>query len=417
MKAIDVFTPGKQPNITFIEDKLTERKEILLDALAMGAVIVSLSGPSKSGKTVFVEKTIGKERLIQVTGAGIDNPNKLWDRVFDLIGVPVIRKRTDQNGFTSGLTGKISAGARFLVGAAVEAGTSGSWSDNTSETLEYSPDYLQLLIKELSQTEYVIFIDDFHYITKSAQIEIANQIKEATRAGVQFICAAVPYHSDDFIRANPDLRGRMVKLDFDYWDEVELRKIADLGFTALNINLSTATIEALASEAAGSPQLMQALCLNICFEEKVRERRAHLTMIKTTLGLIERVCQRTAIMTDYSSTVEKLRDGPRSGNRDVKHYLSNGNKVCDVYALILAAISVNPPELTIRYQNLNKRLGSICQGEPPSMSSIAAACIHLTGVANDAENKVVMEWDTANDVLDIRDPYFLFYLRWVASIA
>jgi len=38
---------------------------------------LALSGPSKSGKTVFVEKVVGKDNLIHVTGSGIDSPGKL----------------------------------------------------------------------------------------------------------------------------------------------------------------------------------------------------------------------------------------------------------------------------------------------------------------------------------------------------
>jgi len=99
VKATEVFTPGKLPEITYIDDHLIDRARILHDALETGAAVISLSGPSKSGKTVFIEKTIGKDRLIQVTGAGITEANKLWDRVFDLIGTPISKRTTTTNSF------------------------------------------------------------------------------------------------------------------------------------------------------------------------------------------------------------------------------------------------------------------------------------------------------------------------------
>jgi hypothetical protein len=37
---------------------------------------------------------------------------------------------------------------------------------------------------------------------------------------------------------------------------------------------------------------------------------------------------------------------------------------------------------------------------------------HIATIANAATNSEVIEWDSENDVLDIRDPYLLFYLRW-----
>jgi hypothetical protein len=36
----------------------------------------------------------------------------------------------------------------------------------------------------------------------------------------------------------------------------------------------------------------------------------------------------------------------------------------------------------------------------------------MSDIANDAENRVIVEWDVENEVLDIRDPYLLFFLRW-----
>lgn len=125
--------------------------------------------------------------------------------------------------------------------------------------------------REIANTDYVIFIDDFHYIAKEAQAELSRQIKDAIANGCKFICASVPYHSDDVLRGNSDLRGRIFNIDFDYWDESTLKIIAQKGFKLLNIDASDEVISELVKESAGSPQLMQYLCLNSCFEMNVRE--------------------------------------------------------------------------------------------------------------------------------------------------
>ena len=79
--------------------------------------MISLSGPSKSGKTVFIEKNIGKDRLIQVTGAGITEANKLWDRVFDIVGTPVARRTATSSAFEGTIGGKIGGEAGVLISA------------------------------------------------------------------------------------------------------------------------------------------------------------------------------------------------------------------------------------------------------------------------------------------------------------
>ncbi|MFM4786523.1 hypothetical protein ACEUCV_21315 [Aeromonas veronii] len=236
-------------------------------------MLISISGPSKSGKTVFVEQILGREFLIQVTGAGVRKSEDIWTRVFDIIGTPISSSRTTGMSSSNNINGKVSgeAGIPLIVKGKGEVAVGTTRNSTTSDSETYSIDYLQLLIGEVGNTDFIVFIDDFHYIPRDVQSEIAKQIKEAMRQGCKFICASVPYHSDDVIRSNPDLRGRIFSIDFDYWGEDVLRKIAYKGFDKLNISESSAMVEKLASEAAGSPQLMQYLCLNSCFELNVRE--------------------------------------------------------------------------------------------------------------------------------------------------
>ncbi|MCK2094768.1 hypothetical protein [Thauera aromatica] len=412
MRAAEVFTPGKLPVVTYVDDHLKDRERILHDALETGASVISLSGPSKSGKTVFIEKNIGKDRLVQVTGAGITEANRLWDRVFDLIGTPVAKRSTATQSFDGTFGGKLGGEAGVLVSASGEVSATGKWGHASAEQTDIAVDYLQLLIRELSDSGLVVFIDDFHYIPKPVQIEISNQIKEAIRSNVVFVVASVPYHSDDAIRANPDLRGRSIKLDFDYWKPEELEKIARRGFQQLNVTSSPAYMKALASEAAGSPQLMQSLCLTTCFENNIREAQDVTKQISSDREAIKKVCTRTAATTDYSSTVDKMREGPKTRGQDRKSHVLRDGTASDVYPLIIRAIALDPPELTQRYPNLLRRIQSLCAAEPPSGSSVTGACAQIASIANESENRTVVEWDVDNDVIDMRDPYLLFFLRW-----
>lgn len=412
MKATDVFTPGKLPEVTYVDDHLKERARILHDALDTGAAVISLSGPSKSGKTVFIEKNIGKDRLIQVTGAGISEANRLWDRVFDLIGTPISKRTTSIRSFDGTLGGKVAGEAGMFVSASGELSASGKWGQSSAEQVEGAVDYLQLLIRELGGTGFVVFIDDFHYIPRHVQVELSNQIKEAIRSNVVFVVASVPYHADDAIRANPDLRGRSIKLDFDYWKPEELTKIADRGFQKLSAVATPAYIQALASEAAGSPQLMQSLCLTTCFENDVRESLVNPKQIASDLEAIKKVCTRAAATSDYSSTVAKMKEGPKTRGQDRKSHILKDGTSTDVYPLVVRAIALDPPELTQRYPNLQKRIQSLCASDSPSGSSVTGACAQIALIANESENRTIIEWDGVNDVLDIRDPYLLFYLRW-----
>ena len=116
-----------------------------------------------------------------------------------------------------------------------------------------------------------MFIDDFHYITKDVQKELGQQIKEAAESGVRIVVASVPHRADDVVRSNTELRGRVTAIDTDYWKEEELAQIAYQGFQELNMDIAPPIMRRLTTESFGSPQLMQAIGLNFCFESGVRE--------------------------------------------------------------------------------------------------------------------------------------------------
>lgn len=413
MKAKDVFTPGRFPTVTYVEDHLIDKKQQLEDTLDAGSMLISISGPSKSGKTVFVEHVLGKTNLVQITGAGVKSAADLWLRVFDIIGTPISKTTTSGTSMAGSLAMKAGLeGGIFLAKGKAELSGTGIYTSLSGEAENKAIDHLQLLISELSGSSFVVFIDDFHYVPRDVQSDVAQQIKEAIRNNVKFICASVPYHSDDVIRGNPDLRGRVHSIDFDYWNSDVLEKIAYKGFNELNVSYQTPMIKRLASEAAGSPQLMQYLCLNSCYELDIRDRPTNSVDFIDDQALLEKICRRTALSADYGSVVEKMKEGPKTRGADRKMYRSQAGWQGDVYKLLVKALSLDPPQLTFRYQSLIDRIAATCSGDAPSGSSVTSACHHAAAIVNDSAGEKIVEWDSENDVFDIRDPYLLFYLRW-----
>jgi len=410
MKRAEVFTPNQLPVVTLVSEHLLTKQKQLQEHLEQGGAVVAISGPSKSGKTVFVETTLGQGNLVQVTGANIGEADDLWRRILSAIGTPIPASKTTTAADEATYQGSIEGGVPGFGKATAALG--GKSSNAVASTVDVKPDYLALLVKELRGTEFVVFIDDFHYIPEAIQTQIAEVIKEAIREGLKFVLAAVPYHADDVVIANADLRGRMLKLDFDYWDPGELAKIAEKGFAALNTTVTNATVTAFATEAGGSPQLMQALCLNLCFEVDLRETAPEPMQVNPNQQLIDTVCRRTANTNDYSSAIRVMKEGPKIRGTERNSYLLKDGEIKDVYPILVRAISSNPPELTLSYPNLLARIASVCAKDHPSGSSVTGACSHMAELANLASNASILEWDGTHDVLDIRDPYLLFALRW-----
>jgi hypothetical protein len=268
---------------------------------------------------------------------------------------------------------------------------------------------LQQVIKEIAGSQFVVFVDDFHYIPKGVQEEIGRQIKAAAEAGVRFCTASVPHRKDDVVRSNAELRGRVAAIDFSYWSEDELKQIAELGFRALNIDISSKVVQQLATEAFGSPQLMQAICLHFCFENGISETLRVQQRIETDFVALQNVFERTSTLTDFSSLIAQLASGPRQRGMDRKEYTFNDGTKGDVYRCVLLAMKADPPRLAFKYDEMLARAGAVCVGESPSGSSLNQALEQMDKIARIAQDAPVLEWD--EDVLDIIEPYFIFFLR------
>jgi tRNA A37 threonylcarbamoyladenosine biosynthesis protein TsaE len=70
-KAVEVFTPNDTPTFTYVDRATHQFEQRLRNALEIPKMVVSVSGPSKSGKTVLVKKVLQADNLIQVWGSSI----------------------------------------------------------------------------------------------------------------------------------------------------------------------------------------------------------------------------------------------------------------------------------------------------------------------------------------------------------
>jgi hypothetical protein len=68
-KVTEVFTPNDVPTFTYVERASRNLEQRLREAFAVPKMVISLSGPSKSGKTVLVNKIIDADNLIPLTGS------------------------------------------------------------------------------------------------------------------------------------------------------------------------------------------------------------------------------------------------------------------------------------------------------------------------------------------------------------
>jgi hypothetical protein len=396
LKAHDVFVPGAYPQYTYVPRESEGLEGTLKDSLNTPGQIISLSGPSKSGKTVLVERVVGRDLLIPISGASLRSPEDVWNRVLDWIDVP--------NTTTRGKTGGWSLGA--------DVGIKGEAKRETESGEVRERSGLNQVVHEIGNSDFVVLLDDFHYMNRDIQVEVAKTLKEAVRLGIKIVTAAVSHRGDDVVRANPELRGRVRTIDLRYWTRDQLRQIADVGFGHLNTIMGGSACEEFTAESAGSPQLMQLLCLQACFVLDLREKRMLPHRIDVDENTLKKILVQTSASTDFRSLVE-LDAGPRTRGTERKTYQFKDGSGGDVYRVVLKALASSPPRLSFPYQELLDRAAQVCTSETPVGSSVTGTCLHMSKLAQEKfPTERAIDWDEQKQVFDVPDPHLLFYLRW-----
>lgn len=422
LRAQDVFVPGSFPEYTYVQRSSKNYEQTLRDALSTPGQVISLSGPSKSGKTVLVEKVVGRDYLISVSGASIRRPEEIWDRVMDWIGIPNSVTDGNTTSAAAAIEARGSGSVALPLVAKGELGGSvrAEFDKGSSSERVHERSGLPQIAKEIAKSDFVILVDDFHYMDRELQSEVAKLLKEAVRLDIKIVTAAVAHRGDDVVRANPELRGRVYAIDLGYWPNEDLRRIAEVGFQSLSAVLDNETMTKFAEESAGSPQLMQSICLQACFVAGLREKAQGQDprQIEFEHTTTRATLEQTSASTDFRSLVDVLEAGRRVRGTERKTYKFHDRGEGDVYRVILKALAADPPRLSFKYDELLRRTAEICDGESPVGSSVTSTCVHMSAIARETfPRERAIDWDDTKQVFDIPDPYLLFYLRWSGRLS
>ena len=368
---------------------------------------------------MLVQRVVGEGNLITVSGASVRTPDQLWDRVLDWWGEP--HATTASNADTATHTSSHEKqGTLGVPGLGVQGRHVSATAQAEMETTQATANRRGLVqvVEELANTPYTVLLDDFHYIPAAIQNDVAQQLKDAASRGVRICVASVPHRADNVVLALPELRGRVLTIDLDYWSRQDLLKIPQLGCPLLGLEVDHASLEFFAREAAGSPQLMQLICQWMCNHLGVRETLDTPRSVQLDELSRKEILFLTSCYVDFRSLVRALILGPRVRPGERKSYVHRDGRIGDVYLSIMRALAMDPARLTSDLADLTQRLDELCKGARPDNASIANACAKLGQIAAGFAAPVgpSLEWDEHAQTLVMPDPYLLFYLRWSVAL-
>ena len=411
----EVFVPTSFPKYTYVQRDELHHEQLLEQWRQTPTLIASVSGPSKAGKTVLVQRVVGEGNLLTVSGASVRTPDQLWERVLDWWGEPHSTTASHADASTESRTHE-HQGSIGLSGTGASTRHGNAALTGATDTLAATSNRrgLPQVVKELANTKYTLLLDDFHYIPAAIQGDVAQQLKDAASRGLRICVASVPHRADTMVRALPELRGRVLAIDLDYWTKRDLLRIATIGTELLGISVDAPSLAMFATEAAGSPQLMQSICLWMCAHLRVFETVEPARAVLLDAADRRTILFQTSSTVDFRSLTRAMMAGPRVKPGERRLYTHKDGKQGDVYLTVMRAIAMDPPRLSIEYAELGGRLEELCSGERPDGASVVRTCMTLGQIAQSygATSGPSLEWDDGDQVIVIPDPYLLFYLRW-----
>jgi hypothetical protein len=102
-----VFVAGGQPTVTYVDRQEMHVERNVARAIASPNQIVSVAGPSKSGKTVLCRKILGDRQYVWIDGGEVDGIAGMWDGIASELNLPSEITTSDET--TSGVETGLSA--------------------------------------------------------------------------------------------------------------------------------------------------------------------------------------------------------------------------------------------------------------------------------------------------------------------
>lgn len=415
MRATRVFISGGLPTVTYNPRTHLELENKLIDYIDTGYRLISVTGPTKSGKTVLCTKLLPRKNCVFLSGGAISNENDFWESILNELDIEIDDSISTGKSKTIEEGGEIEGGIDvgiFRLGSKVGDKETNS-EDSTRTSVKISSLKLKAL-NALQELNIALLIDDFHYIESNLQRIIIRAVKQPIFNGLRVIILAVPHRAFDSLRVESEMTGRVVQLPITLWEEQELKDIATKGFKELNAYCNDNIIERLARESYGSPHLMQEFCLRLC---KING------IIETTLGKPVDIIDPnyneffSDIVSSISSKVafERLAKGPRQRADRVQRELSSGETV-DIYTATLHGIAETGPKTEISYEELRGSLKKVLAENIPQGHEITRVLTKMDEIAKEElHGEPVIDWDRENTKLYISDPFFAFYLKWAVK--
>lgn len=411
----NVFVPGGLPKLTYnprTEHKLENRLSEANDNLCK---LVMVTGLTKSGKTVLVQKIFPRNEVVWIDGGSFTNEEDFWAEINNQLNSYTNFSETKSVNNTTSVEGGLEGqGGILIVKAKVSGKAEVSHSKDNQKSFSRSVGNKTAAITSLRNNFIPLVIDDFHYIKRETQGTIVRALKSLIFDGLPVIFIAIPHRRLDVVKVEREMTGRIETIKIPSWTIDELKFISNEGFPLLNTEIDDSITSEMANNALGSPHLMQEFCREICREFNVKET-LNRTMMINNKSILPNIFERVADGTGRLM-FDKLSRGPRVRSDRIKRKLKSGS-ITDIYGVVLYALAEMKPGIeTLHYEDIRATIKDVSSESPPQAHEISRVLEHMSKIsAGDESSTPVIDWEKEDRELHVTDPFFAYYLKWGVS--
>ncbi len=260
-RANQVFVPGGMPQHTYVARAERDLEQRLLSVADNLCKLATLTGSTKSGKTVLANRVFPRTngQNIWIDGGTVKSENDLWTQILAELGGYTSTEVATSNESSQGITGEVSGAIKvpLLASGGGKAGVSAArkTGSGNKSSLVLSP--RPAAISQLRASGKPLIIDDFHYLDRAFQGDVIRALKPLVFEGHPVVIIAIPHRRYDAVKVEREMTGRVQSIPVPAWSIEELKEISQVGFPLLNAKIAAQHANRFAEESYGSPHLMQ----------------------------------------------------------------------------------------------------------------------------------------------------------------
>lgn len=405
-KLKEVFAPGGMPSVTYVDREHLKLEAKIERAVSRGFSFNVITGPTKSGKSVLCHRVLDPKRLVTMEGGQVSDSKEFWEQLAHRLQVAagVTETETESESFGGEIEGGWNIGGLLKLKSKVDVGSGRDSSKQYQIALKIA------CIDALLKSDAILLIDDFHYLSDFVQKEVIQSFKAPVMNGLNVFLLAVPHRAFDPITVENEVEGRFKHIPIPTWEMSDLKKIAKLGFPALNLNCADHIVDEMATQASRNPLLMQEICAELCLENQIDETQREAFDLNS--DLLANAYREIADSKGFPK-FERLRKGPQARKLREARLLTDGSEE-DIYSVIMMALANAGPKAKTTYDELRTEMRGLihAEGKMPQKNEITSALSHMTSIAKkDIKGEPAIEWVKDTNEIVITDPFLIFYMK------